>query len=1029
VARRTPATGGWPRTRCAVRSDERYYFVMTDRFANGDTSNDTGGLTPADDRLVTGYDPTDKGFYHGGDLKGLTGRLDYIKGLGTTAIWLTPSFKNRAVQGTGANASAGYHGYWITDFTQIDPHMGTNAELKQLIAKAHAKGMKVFFDIITNHTADVIDYTEHQYTYVSTATSPYKDASGTVFDPKDYVNSPNFPTLDPDVSFPYHPYYHSGADATVKVPSWLNDLTLYHNRGDSTYAGESAEYGDFSGLDDLFTENPKVVDGMIDVYKTWVDFGVDGFRIDTTKHVNLGFWQKFSPAMQAEARRIGNPDFFMFGEVFDARPSFMSTYTTAGTLPATLDFGFQSQAQAFAAGKATTGLRDLYADDDYYTDTDSNAYQLPTFLGNHDMGRLSALLYQNGTGITDDSDLMKRVQLANALMYLTRGQPITYYGDEQGFIGAGGDKDARQDMFATRTEQYANEAVLGGPSGSRDRFDTSAPLYRFIARLAQLRKNNPALADGVQVHRYASAKPGINSFYRVDRRTGIEYVVALNNATTAKKATFDTFNRFERFSSLWGAPSALRSDEDGRVTVDVPALSAVVYKAHSRVDVNWRPTAVTLTAPKPGGVLADRAEIAAALNTDTFAQATFYVRGVGTSAWKLLGTDDNAPYRVFSDVSGYAKGTLLEYRVVVKDAVGRVTATSTYGVVGSPEASGGDDGDLGPVTQPDSVSIPGDLNSEMGCTGDWAPDCPQAQITLDPNDKIWKGTFTLPAAEYAYKAAINKSWAENYGAGGVKDGSNISLTAGNDPVTFYYDHRTHWVTSDAQGPIITAPGSWNSELGCSGDWQADCMQPWLQDPDGDKVYSWASASLPKGNYEFKIAHALSFDENYGAGGAANGANIPVTVPDDGLVVRISYNLATHVASVAVKAPTTSPDLAATPLGVWVSPGLIALPVKALPADPAWLEFRLHWGPTGSLAVDAEDITGGDSAVLRYDPRGLPSSVLASLPNASTVSYIAVRVDRSTSRRLPGIASGDVAVGAYFTGRLVDARRLDVTAVT
>ena len=108
---------------------ERFYFVMADRFANGDTTNDLGGLTG--DRLTTGYDPADKGFYHGGDLAGITDKLDYLKGLGTTSIWMTPSFKNRPVQGVPDNYSAGYHGYWITDFTQIDPHLGTNDELKR----------------------------------------------------------------------------------------------------------------------------------------------------------------------------------------------------------------------------------------------------------------------------------------------------------------------------------------------------------------------------------------------------------------------------------------------------------------------------------------------------------------------------------------------------------------------------------------------------------------------------------------------------------------------------------------------------------------------------------------------------------------------------------------------------------------------------------------------------------------------------------------------------------------------------------
>ncbi|HEY0642367.1 MAG TPA: alpha-amylase family glycosyl hydrolase, partial [Nocardioides sp.] len=123
---------------------ENFYFVMADRFANGDPGNDTGGI--AGDRMATGLDPTDKGFFHGGDIEGLSDRLDYIAGLGTTAIWLTPSFQNRPVQGTGKDASAGYHGYWVTDFTRIDPHFGTNAELTAFIDRAHARGIKVFFD-------------------------------------------------------------------------------------------------------------------------------------------------------------------------------------------------------------------------------------------------------------------------------------------------------------------------------------------------------------------------------------------------------------------------------------------------------------------------------------------------------------------------------------------------------------------------------------------------------------------------------------------------------------------------------------------------------------------------------------------------------------------------------------------------------------------------------------------------------------------------------------------------------------------
>lgn len=874
---------------------ERFYFVMADRFANGSTANDTGGLTGT--RLETGFDPTDKGFYHGGDLKGITSKLDYIKGLGTTAIWMTPSFKNRPVQGSGTDASAGYHGYWITDFTQIDPHLGTNEDMAALIKAAHAKGMKVFFDIITNHTADVIDYQQKQYGYVSTATKPYTDAAGNVFDPKTVVNSPSFPTLSAATSFPYTPVFRTPADATVKVPSWLNDVTIYHNRGDSTYAGESAEYGDFSGLDDLFTENPKVLNGFIDVYNKWVDYGVDGFRIDTVKHVDVQFWQKFSPAVIAHAKAIGNKDFFMFGEVYDSNPAFMSTYTTTGALQATVDFGFQSNALSYAQGKTAKNLAELYAADDYYTDADSNAYQLPTFTGNHDMGRVAMLL--KGTS-TSEADLLARVKLTNSLMYLTRGQPIVYYGDEQGFIGAGGDKDAREDMFATQTASYATEAVLGGPSGSKDRYDANSVLYKQIAGLARLRAQNPALADGAQLTRYAADGAGIFAFSRIDsgREKNREYVVAVNNSTSAQTVTFAVGTSNATLQPLLGATRSIRTTRDGQVTVTVPALSAVVYKANEPMDRSRSATTLVVT-PGSGGVVGGRAAISATLSggaVNGLREVTIAYRPVGTSAWTVLGTDDNAPYRVFHDVSGFAKGTLLEYRAIVKEGEDRITATSTTAVVGDPPAQPGTGG--GPVTQPGAVAVAGTFNTEMGCAADWSPDCAQAQLTLDPVSQLWKKTYTLPAGDYGYKVAIDKAWTENYGDGGVLNGPNISMTAPATPVTFYYDHGTHYVTSDAQGPIITIPGDFQSELGCEADWAPDCMRPWLQDPDGDGTYTWVTTLIPTGTYQYKVAHGLSFTENYGAGGVANGPNLSVVVPANSRVT-FSYVRSTHVIQAVV----------------------------------------------------------------------------------------------------------------------------------
>jgi glycosidase len=766
---------------------ERFYFVMADRFANGNQANDTGGLSG--DRTVTGYDPTAKGWYHGGDIAGLTSKLDYIKKMGTTAIWLTPSFKNRPVQGTGVNQSAGYHGYWITDFTQVDPHFGTNAELASFIAKAHKKGMKVFFDIITNHTADVINYAENQYSYISKAAEPYRDASGNVFDDRDYVGGSTFPPLDPATSFPYTPVFNSAADATVKVPAWLNDRTAYHNRGDSTFSGENSQYGDFVGLDDLFTEQPRVVQGMTDIYKTWVDFGIDGFRIDTVKHVNTEFWQQFAPAIQAEANRIGNKDFFSFGEVFDASPEFMSTYTTEARLPATLDFGFQDRSRRFDQGKKTSELRDFFANDDYYTDTDSNAYQLPTFLGNHDMGRVGYFIKSDYPG-AGAAELLKRDQLLHSLMYFTRGQPVIYYGDEQGFIGDGGDQLARQDMFASRVAEYNDDPMIGTTQlGSLARFDQSAQMYRYVAALSKLVTDEPALRDGAQATRYSEDGAGVFAVSRIDRRDKVEYLVALNNSTADRTVQLPTYSSRMRFEGLWPhGVGGVTSGTDKNVTVTVPALSVRVWKAKDSLAGRRSAPAIAFNSPTPGGTVGGRAEIGVTAASDSFSQVSFAYRKHGDSSWTYLGTDDNAPYRVFHDVRGLAKGTLLEYRAVLKDSSGNLSVANSTGLVGEPAPP------ADPV--PTTVTVPGSFDSEIGCPSDWMPDCAAAHLAKDSGDGLWKGTFTIPAGTWEYKIAINDSWDVNYGADGVRNGGNITYKAGTTrAVTFVYDPASHLVTT------------------------------------------------------------------------------------------------------------------------------------------------------------------------------------------------------------------------------------------
>ncbi|MBM6400078.1 alpha-amylase family glycosyl hydrolase [Phycicoccus sonneratiae] len=1002
---------------------ENFYFVMADRFANGSTANDTGGLTGS--RSSTGFDPTDQGFYHGGDLKGLMKKLDYIEGLGTTAIWMTPSFKNKPVQGEPGSESAGYHGYWVTDFTQIDPHLGTNAELKQLIDLAHKRGIKVFFDIITNHTADVLDYPSSAYDdqgqvpYRTKAESPYTDAQGKPFDDRDFTMiGDDFPEVDAATSFPYVPTFRTEADKTAKVPAWLNDPTMYHNRGTSTFSGENSEYGDFpsgnrSALDDLWTERPQVVQGMEDVYKTWVkEAGVDGFRIDTVKHVNMDFWKQFGPALQGYAASVGNKDFFMFGEVYDADPRFMSQYTTEGRLQATVDFGFQGSGVNFAKSKPTSELRDFYALDDYFTDADSNAYSLPTFLGNHDMGRVGSFLRQEGTWT--DAQLLQRDELAHSLMYLTRGQPVVYYGDEQGFSapkdvpGGIGDQRAREDMFPSKVALHNDTYdLIGTDATTADaNYDTKHPLYRHIAELAKLRDRHPALADGAQIHRFASNSAGIFAFSRMDPQEKVEYVVAVNNAETAKTATFATYQPARStLKAVWpaSAPKHLRTDAEGRVTVSVPPLSAVVYRATSRLRGDRVAPRPQFVAPGAAGIVSGRAEVGVTVPGGDFTQVTFAWRPVGSTRWQVLGTDDNAPYRVFHDVRGLAQGTPVEYRAIARDHDGDLGVVSTSAVVGQPQPPADPGVVLGPITQPGAVSVPGSHGDEIGCAADWDPPCDAVQLTLD-DDQVWKGTFTPKAGQYAFKAAVNRSWDENYGAGGKRNGSDIAYTADGSPVSFYFDYRTKWVTNTALDPVLVATGDFQSELGCPTDGDASCMRSWLQDPDRDGTYSFSTIGIPAGTYSVSV-----------------GSTGPVSFTvGEGEATTISFQRSTSTLSVDTFVPDLGPDLT-TKRASWLTRDLVSW---NLPDARGRWTYRLHWGAAGSLALDAETV-GGSSIPLTLDPRGLPSSLATRYPDLA--DHEVLRLGRHDARDARAISrAGQVAVVAYDElGRVVQATGVEV----
>ncbi|CAM2070499.1 Pullulanase [Sulfidibacter corallicola] len=682
-----PVAGGEPAVQHAIQ-DEVFYFVLPDRFENGRVENDFGsdpGGDSDDDRIRHGFWPQEKGYFHGGDLVGLTNRLDYLQNLGVTAIWMTPVFRNRTVQSDTTSTlgfASGYHGYWIVDFLGVDPHLGSEAELRALIDAAHGRGMKIFFDLVVNHTADVIRYAEDGNAYRSKEDAPYRDAAGNAFDDRDYAGGEAFPELDPATSFPYTPTFPTEADANAKSPAWLNDPIYYHNRGNSTFVGENSLYGDFFGLDDLFTEHPDVVDGFIDICKHWIDeFGIDGFRLDTVKHVNIEFWQSFAPAVTAHAQSAGIADFFMFGEVFEFNPALIRNYTTAGRLPSALDFAFKGAAEGFAVhGAPTHDLRGFFEADDYYTDADSNVYQMATYLSNHDSGRLGFALRSQPT---NDAERMSRFRLAHALMFFARGFPILYYGDEQGFVGGGGDKDSREDMLASQTADYNDNDLIGtDATTAQANFDQSHPLYQAIAELSATRAAESGLRRGFQITRYSQPQAGIFAFSRIDPETRVEYVVALNNGTAEASAQIATFSPATAFEAVLPAGgSALQANDAGQLDFSLAGLSYAVYRAAAPISVP-APSAPTFTNPTEGGSVDGLVEVAVSGNENTFGTLSFAV-SVDGGDWQPIGTDTNPPYRVFFDTTEMASGTPLRFRAIFDDLAGQARATEVSAQVGS----------------------------------------------------------------------------------------------------------------------------------------------------------------------------------------------------------------------------------------------------------------------------------------------------------------------------------------------------------
>ena len=596
------------------------YFVMPDRYKDGDKSNNNNG----------GFNAAHTAFNHGGDLKGLTGTcepgddgLARIKSLGFTAVWLTPVVKQQSAISNGS----GYHGYWGVDFLNVDPHLGTNADMADFSRCAKKLGLKIILDVVTNHTGDVIKYRGRE---------------------------------------PYIPAEFKD----VKNPLWLNNLSNYHNVGDlgSCWgAGNCSKLGDFYGLDDLATEKPQVYKGWADVFGTWIStYGISGFRVDTARHVDDNFFKNWSPLIQATAAKSDIKDFTIFGEVFDYSTLNLMEYVRRNKIQTVLDFPFQAKATEFASGYSNAPVMTaLFENDDYYTSPQSSAKNLVTFLGNHDIGRAGFIIANKR--LQPASELLPRTNLANALMYFSRGIPVVYYGDEVGMTGSGSGKDqfARQDMFPTEIEMWKKETRIGGlPIGGSDSFKATSqsPVAQYLIELAEIRRSHPALANGPMLERYSK-----NSIYVISKKDvaeNREYVVAFNNSSSDEIVEITTATSGGEWTQILGKTEI--SAKRNKVSFTVPALSTIVLKANSGIDqFTTKLTKLSTSVDEMTGFY----KVKAGISSSDFLSVEFFVRNVGSKKWISQGMDTGAPYSVFLDPRDFPKKKL-EIRAIAQNSKG-----------------------------------------------------------------------------------------------------------------------------------------------------------------------------------------------------------------------------------------------------------------------------------------------------------------------------------------------------------------------
>ncbi|HSN89638.1 MAG TPA: alpha-amylase family glycosyl hydrolase [Anaeromyxobacteraceae bacterium] len=418
-------------------SDEILYFVLVDRFADGDPANDVA------------VDRTARGAFHGGDLAGLTARLDEIASLGVTAIWVNPLVDNIDGFVTGAGfPDWAYHGYWADDFTKLDARFGTERELRAFVDACHARGIRVLLDVVYNH--------------------PGYDSR--------YVRDPRF-------------------------RGWTRNNT-------EGTCGDDDLTSCLAGLPDFRTELPQVATYLLDAQIGWaIRSGVDGFRLDTLKHVDHPFWQRHRARTRAEV----SPGFFLLGELWAGGPESLDPWFAADEMDAGFDFGFQGSVLGWLMGRGRTVAFDRYLASRHRV---RPGYHLAHFLSSHDVpGALHVL--------GGDREAFR---LAAVLQFTAVGIPVVYYGEEVA-RAIGEWPENRSDM------PWGDRGILPGAGQPRD--EGMRAHYR---RLAAVRGAHPALSRGV--HQTLATDGDLLVFLRRDAPSGDAVAVAVNRGAAAGRARF-----------------------------------------------------------------------------------------------------------------------------------------------------------------------------------------------------------------------------------------------------------------------------------------------------------------------------------------------------------------------------------------------------------------------------------------------------------------------------------------------------------